>query len=79
MRCLLGIPVSIELFETLITEGCETKVRCIKGVPKGAKMVNSFYDGYRQTAILVYEHHSFDDVPEGGEIPIGITEMETID
>jgi hypothetical protein len=32
-------------------------------------MVNSYYDGSRQVAMLVYQHDSFEIVPEGASLP----------
>jgi hypothetical protein len=79
MRHLAGIPASLEIFESIVTEGAETKVRCIKGIPKDARMVNSFYDGYKQTVVFVYEHESFYAVSEGDTIPLFMPQMEFVD
>lgn len=78
-RRLIGIPISIELFEKLLWEGQEIKVRCTKGLPEGAKMTNSYYDGQRQTAVLIYEHESFEPVLGGAMIPLVIAEFTRLD
>ena len=75
MARLMGVAVSSELWQHMATEGWSVSgdgrtLKCTDGLPEGAELVNSYYDGQRQTATLVFHHSSFNNVPVGGVIPI---------
>jgi len=70
----MAIPVSIQLWQELVTEGwiCGDKftIRCEEGLPEGAELVNSYYDDTKGgVAFLAFRHESFEDVPVGDKIP----------
>ena len=79
MRNWVDIPVSHSLLKGQITEGYVTAAICKKGLPKGAVFVRSWYDVYRDIVHLVYEHPSFDEVPEGEPPPQFHIEFEGLD
>ena len=69
MARLVRVPVSIELWQQIMTEGYEGHFRCIEGLPEGAELVHSYYEGNPPTAFLVFHHPSFANVPILGELP----------
>lgn len=74
MARLVAVPISLQFWQEMCTQGWRVGynghvVECVKGLPEGAELVNSYYDGKHQTAYLVFHHPSFSDVPVGGEIP----------
>ena len=74
MARIRGVEVSRDLWQDITTKGWHTQpgavLVCKEGLPEGAELVNSFYDGHRRTAVLVFHHESFDDVTQGAEIPM---------
>lgn len=69
MARLKVIPVSIPFWEMVVIEGSVIRTKCVEGLPEGAMLVNSYYDGERQTVNLVYCHESFEDLPIGAILP----------
>lgn len=53
----------------IMTEGNEIRTKCIKGLPEGARFVYCI-PTHEYILDLVVEHSSFDEVPDGAEIPI---------
>ena len=66
--------VTQSLFQIIMTEGWQmgknASIRCIEGLPEGAELINSYYDGRHRTAVLVFYHESFEDIPLGGVAPV---------
>ena len=74
MARLVTVPISLQFWQEMCTQGWKVghngyAVECVEGLPEGAELVNSYYEGNRQTAYLVFHHPSFADVPVGGTIP----------
>jgi len=74
MARIRGVEVSRHLWQEMTTEGWHTDpdhvTACVEGLPEGAELVNSFYDGHRRSAVLIFHHESFDDVVEGMALPM---------
>ena len=74
MARLRRVPISVELLQVWMTQGWEighkSKVVCEKGLPEGAQFVRS-QPGRMQTDVvdLIFQHESFEDLPEGGDPP----------
>jgi len=69
------VPASLPLWQEFCTEGWSVGlddwgIECIDGLPEGAELVNSYYDGSRQTVNLVFQHPSFRDVQFGEIAPM---------
>ncbi len=63
------IRMSIDALAKLFTSG-EHHVRCVSGIPKGAKAVEIRVDSrLRSGAVLIIEHKSFDELKDGALIP----------
>lgn len=45
-------------------------IRCVEGIPQGAKFINSYFDVERDCACLVFEHQSFPNTPPWEILPI---------
>jgi len=69
MARLVRVPVSIALWQEIMTDGYKCCMKCIDGLPSSAELVNTYYDGSAQTVYLIFQHDSFDRLPEGGAIP----------
>lgn len=73
MARIRAVEVSRELWQDITTKGWHMDpdyvTFCAEGLPEGAELVNSFYDGHRRSAFLVFHHESFDDVPQSAELP----------
>jgi len=74
MARLAAVAVSSELWQIICTVGWSaglngTGIKCVEGLPEGAELVNSYYDWHRQTAMLVFRHESFTDLPIGAQYP----------
>ena len=62
----LSFPALISIME----HGREFKnLRCVQGVPLDAVFLNSYFDGEKQEAVLVFMHDSFRIVSEGEVMP----------
>jgi hypothetical protein len=53
--------------------------RMVNGVPPDAKLLNSCYDQRSMCMFFVFEHPSFDAVPEGAETPRRFAQIEQLD
>ncbi len=70
MARVCNVPVSFRLWQQIATEGnVIEKVTTTRGLPEGAELVTSYYDGKRGEVVFMFHHDSFGDVPEGGHIP----------
>lgn len=69
MRNWVDVPINGALFKQWLTEGELIFVKCVEGLPPSASFVRSWYDLGIDIVHLVYEHPSFDEVPEGSVIP----------
>jgi len=75
MARLVRVPISVELFQQWITEGFDIgypdRIVCEVGLPEGAEFVK-FGRGthYPFTLEMIFQDSSFDDVPEGDDMPI---------
>ena len=75
MSRIVIVPASLPLWQEFCTEGWSVGlddwgIECIDGLPEGAELVNSYYDGSRQTVNLVFQHPSFRDVQFGEIAPM---------
>lgn len=74
MARIQGVEVSRELWQDLTTKGWHTDPKyvlvCREGLPEGAELVNSYYDGQRRSVIFIFHHESFDNVPCTAGVPI---------
>ena len=78
MARLVKVPVSLELWQEMVTVGYQSRpFKCVEGLPEGAELVSSYYDGKRATTILVFHHESFTDIPTGARIPHALLFYET--
>jgi len=75
---IVQIQITYDLLTEIFTEGWEAKARCIKGLPKGAKLVRTFNDTIGNYAVLTFEHPSFDEVPLGQYPPVIDCWYETV-
>ncbi len=81
MARLKQVKVSDVLLCDLLTVGNEAHVRCIEGLPEGTKPAGVWVtrqDRWAHRVSLIYEHASFDDVPDGVEPPEIRVVFETI-
>jgi len=77
-RSLRGVVVSPDMFQTFITRGAMSHVKCVEGLPLGAKARYSYMDVKYDYVVLVYEHESFDEVKLGDTIPLMTAKFEVI-
>lgn len=69
-RPLVRVPISSTLLFDMFTKGWESgPIRCVDGLPKGARFINSYFDADKHVAFVVFEHESFADVAAGEIIP----------
>lgn len=74
-RALLRVPMVV--LTRMLEQGSVYKIT--KGVADGARVVGGFADERYQTFWLVYEHESFPETIEGGELPeLDPVEIQTI-
>ena len=82
MARIRGVEVSINLWQEITTKGWHTDpdfvLTCENGLPEGAELVNSFYDGRRRTVVLVFHHESFPDIAIGSELYIQPVEYRQV-
>ena len=61
--------VSVRLHESVISFLCKTSKPgdnvSINGVPDDARLISCYYDPAYRTFYAIFEHDSFDEVPEG--------------
>ena len=71
MARLMRIALSLPIWEEMVVKGWKTEgMKCVEGLPEGAELVSSYYDGLKSTAYLIYHHPSFANLHEGAVIPI---------
>ena len=67
MARIRAVAISIELLQEIMTQGWtvgnDSVLTCTKGLPEGAKLVNSYHDDDRRSAIIFFHHESFKDIP----------------
>lgn len=69
-RRLARVPISDSLLFEMMTEGYSiSRFKCVKGLPKGAVFIDSYFDGDRHVAWITFEHDSFSPVQAGDCIP----------
>lgn len=39
-------------------------------IPKNAKFISSYYDEERMSFVVIFEHSSFEPIPERGSMPV---------
>ena len=82
MARIRGIMASREFWQQMTTKGWCTDPEyvtfCRKGLPDGAELVNSFYDGDKRSVVFVFHHESFPDVPQGAELPMQEVEYKQV-
>ena len=75
MRNYALVRISTDLFSEWLKQGWKipddrvVAIECIKGLPQDARYIRTYYDETRDQIVMVFEHLSFDHVPEGTEIP----------
>ena len=70
-RKIVKVPVTIDLIIEMMTEGWTTEpyaLKCISGLPKGAKFIGATHDPLTCNVFFFFEHESFDLV-HYSEIP----------
>ena len=77
-RRVVGVRVSPELLALWITQGQETHVRCVVGLPPDARGLYAFNNPEWGCVMLVFEHESFPEVEEGAMLPTISPQMETL-
>ena len=71
----VAVEIASECLFQLLTQrfisDFDSSLECIEGLPPGAKFVRSFQDPWRypRTVVFVFEHDSFEIVPDGQMIP----------
>ena len=71
-RRLVSVLIDMPFLQEIMEEGYSTKgktIVCEKGIPPGANFLGAFYDFETYTTHLVFEHSSFEPVPEGTRVP----------
>jgi hypothetical protein len=53
------VPISIELWQEMMTTGWESHFRCIEGLPEGAVFVDARYNPEMMSLVLFFDHPSF--------------------
>jgi hypothetical protein len=67
---IVQVHVSMMMITEQFQEGARLDVTCTKGLPSGAVLRSVTMDNpYRDMFTFIYEHPSFDDVPNWKEIP----------
>lgn len=70
MRRLYGFYMTPEVLGVFCRDGVRT-LQVVSPVPHDAKFWTSWFDPSRNAYVVVFEHDSFQAVPEGATIPIG--------
>ena len=77
-RRLKGVVVTPEAFQRFCTRGVTSHVKCVEGLPLGAKPRYSYMDVKVDYVVLVFEHESFEEVPLGATIPLMDCRFEAV-
>jgi len=75
-RHLARVPIDPELIHLLCKQGNEMYVKCITGLPPGAKWISEYFDYAEFRLYFIFEHESFDVVYPGGTLPALFMEYE---
>lgn len=67
-RRIARISIALDQF-AIFTQGREFRWKVMEGLPEGAQFEYAWLDDEKRKITLVYTHHSFEPVPEGGLIP----------
>ena len=70
---LKRVAITAYLWLEMCTLGWNTKghwLECTEGLPEGAEIVNSDFDGRTNQLYLIVHHESFPQVEYGNEIPL---------
>jgi len=78
-RHLVRVPVSLELWQELVTQGAQIRAECIEGLPDGAQLVNSHYDGQVAATYLVFHHPSLRALGFGEVIPVFVPRFRRLE
>lgn len=69
-RKIAMVRLSFPALLSIMEHGKEfNNLRCVQGVPSDAVFCNSYFDGQKQEACMVFMHDSFKIVPEGYVMP----------
>lgn len=63
------VPITGRVFQWILTQGETLMARCVSGLPEGARFIGLQYEAYGDVWLLVFEHESFDPVPEAEMLP----------
>lgn len=72
------VALSYDLFLWLLTEGNTIMARCTHGLPEGARFIGLQYEAERDAWLLVFEHESFEPVPEELMLPCLLIEYASM-
>jgi len=76
MRRQVRVCVPVWGLQQLITQGNESHVRVIEGIPPTSEFVREYYDVESGNVILVFRDDSFEVVPEGERVPMFFHRIE---
>lgn len=63
---IVQIPIAYDVLKEIFITGWNGNgVKCIQGLPEGARLIRSFPDIVAGTCVLIFEHESFNEVPLG--------------
>lgn len=77
-QCLRGIVIKPEDLQVFVTKGVATHIRCVEGLPLGAKPRYSYIEVKQDFVVLVYEHETFPEVKLGASIPLFTPKFEAM-
>lgn len=64
------VPIAVDMLATVCKQGTHVyDVCCVDGLPAEATLRRWYLDRDQQDLVFVFEHWSFDPVPDGGRIP----------
>lgn len=69
MARLMKVHVAPEFVLGTMVTGVTGRIACISGVPSDTRIAWSYYDAPSNSFVMVIEHPSFVDLPEGGTPP----------
>lgn len=80
-RVVIDFDFLTQILTTGWSIGDAQTITCIDGLPEGAKFIHAIYDVLSDTENLVFEHESFEPIPQGQMIPVSYIswKMETRD
>jgi len=65
----MAVSFDASTVQAICTEGWESTLRTVSGLPEGAVMKYGWWDRDKECAYFVFEHHEFDEIDPNGKIP----------